>query len=218
MENNLNIRLAWECGNLVLTCKESITIEELRKMIRDEIQRSERKTFVLDEMIVKLGFPPKSIGKENDKMTLKEMKISNNESLRLEIKNIKQISGNAPTNKNTDSNSDQIDYSKYSLYRKIINADNSCLFNAVNYAINNCINEPEIMRELIAVEIQTNPDFYDEAILEKDPMEYCSWIMQNDTWGGGVELSILSKFFQIQIAVADIKTSNFQYFGEVRDF
>jgi ubiquitin thioesterase OTU1 len=210
MENILNIRLAWDSGNLVIKCKESSTIEELKKIIKDEIERSEKKTFVVDEMIIKLGFPPKSIAKENDHSTLREMKISNNESLRLEIKNLKDLSVNALTKLD-----DPLDYSKYSIYRKIINADNSCLFNAVNYAINNCINEPQIMRELIAVEIQTNSDFYNEAILEKNPMEYCSWIMQNDTWGGGVELSILSKFFQIEIAVADIKSCNFQFFGEV---
>ena len=71
------------------------------------------------------------------------------------------------------------------------------------------------MRELISVEIKSNPELYNSAILEKDPLEYCEWIMRDDTWGGGIELSILSKSFQLRIAVVDIKNVTIEYFGEV---
>jgi len=68
---------------------------------------------------------------------------------------------------------------------------------------------------LISVEIKSNPELYNSAILEKNPFAYCDWIMRDDTWGGGIELSILSKCFQLRIAVVDIKNLAIEYFGEV---
>ena len=58
-----------------------------------------------------------------------------------------------------------------------------------------------------------NPKEYNSGILGKDPDKYCKWIMDKETWGGGIELSILSKFFQIQIGVADIQHITIEYFG-----
>jgi len=59
--------------------------------------------------------------------------------------------------------------------------------------MNNNINEPSIMKELISIEIKSNAELYNSAILEKILYDYC-WIMRDDTWGGGIELSILLKF------------------------
>ncbi len=217
----LNIRITSEFGNSMVACGQEETIEQLKKKILLEIESSEGKIFQPEEMLIKLGFPPKTIQPEEDNKSLREMKITNNESLRVEIKksDAKTQTSIRQAHKSIDyknTTPEQVDYSKYSIYRKVIKADNSCLFNAINYAMNKCLDEPQKMRELIAVEIQTNSDLYNEAILDKDPFEYCSWIMRSDTWGGGIELSILSKCFQIKIAVADVKNCTIQYFGEVR--
>ena len=59
----------------------------------------------------------------------------------------------------------------------------------------------------------SNPEDYNAAILGKIPEEYCKWISNKETWGGGIELSILSKFFHVQIGVADIQFLTFEYFG-----
>lgn len=169
-------------------------------------------------------------GKEHDTKKLNEMKISNNELIRVEVSEslgnenlISSLQDNNPMNNfikssenNSEANNDPIDYSKYSVKRKIIPADNSCLFNAVNYALNQNLNEPEIMRSLIAAEIQSNMDFYNSAILDgKDPYDYCDWIMKDTTWGGGIEISILSKCFQITIGVVDAVHNTIEFLGEV---
>ena len=60
----------------------------------------------------------------------------------------------------------------------------------------------------------SNPNEYNSAVLDKDPEEYCNWILKGDSWGGGIELSILSKFFQIQIGVVDIQNIRIEYFGD----
>jgi len=184
-----------------------------------------------DRIKLKVGFPPVTIeGKEHDSKKLNDMKISNNELIRVELseslgnENVNHaVQDNKSMNtsiklkeNNSEGNNDPIDYSKYSVRRKIIPADNSCLFNAVNYALNQNLSEPEIMRSLIAAEIQSNMDFYNSAILDgKDPYDYCDWIMRDTTWGGGIEISILCKCFQISIGVVDAVHNTIEFLGEV---
>ena len=158
---------------------------------------------------IRYGFPPKLMSdSSNDTKTLPELNISNNECLRVDLidPELKKFSEN-----------EIIDYSKYSIKKKSIPADNSCLFNSINFAINNNLNNPEIIRSIISSEILENQTEYNQAVLEKPPAEYAEWILYNDSWGGGIELSILSKYFNVKIAVVDIKNIIFEYFGEFDD-
>ena len=152
------------------------------------------------------GFPKKIINNDElDNLTLEELSIFDKEYLLIELKE--------QDNNNDEDKKEIIDYSKYSIKKKDIPADNSCLFNAINFAINQNANSPEIIREIITAEIMSNPEDYNAAILGKTPEEYCKWISNKETWGGGIELSILSKFFHVQIGVADIQFLTFEYFG-----
>ena len=152
------------------------------------------------------GFPKKIINNDElDNLTLEELSIFDKEYLLIELKE--------QENNNDEDKKEIIDYSKYSIKKKDIPADNSCLFNAINFAINQNANSPEIIREIITAEIMSNPEDYNAAILGKTPEEYCKWISNKETWGGGIELSILSKFFHVQIGVADIQFLTFEYFG-----
>ena len=165
------------------------------------------------------GFPPKTINNNQmDNLTLEDLSILDKESLRIQL--IDQKLSNSDRNENRNKNNgingnnfNVIDYSKYSIKKKDIPADNSCLFNAINFAINQNSDNPEIIRGIISSEIMENPNEYNSGILGKDPDKYCKWIMDKETWGGGIELSILSKFFQIQIGVADIQHITIEYFG-----
>ena len=158
------------------------------------------------------GFPPKCINTdEMDKLSLIDLSIFDKESLRIQL--IDQNSLKSEGDKNNEKYLNVINYNKYSIKKKDIPADNSCLFNAVNFAINQNAENPDIIREIISSEIMSNPNEYNSAVLDKEPEIYCKWIMNKETWGGGIELSILSKFFQIQIGVADIQHITFEYFG-----
>jgi ubiquitin thioesterase OTU1 len=224
MQNILNIRFIYDNSNYEITIQPEESLYKLKLKIKEELERKNIiKVVDLEGISLKMGFPHKTIeGSSEDNKSMKEMKISNNEQLRIEIKNTRLNTENLnqtntsnynPSNKT--GNSEQIDFSKFSIQRKIIAADNSCLFNSINYAINQISNEPELMRELIATEILSHPDIYNSAILDKDPEKYSEWIMRNDTWGGGIELSILSKLLNIKLAVSDIKNNTIGYFGEV---
>jgi len=236
-QQSLEIKINYEGETHDITAKSNDTILDLKTYIFSILTKT-LKDLNINDISFRFGFPPKLIeGSENNEATLKDMKIGNREMLRIEIKKSEQSvtktsntqssnnqTGNMgnqtkTTNSVSDKNKkiwdDPIDYSKYSVYRKIIAADNSCLFNAVNYAINQVISEPQIMRELITIEILSNPDLYCEAVLDKIPEEYCNWIMNPESWGGGIEVSIFSKNFQVSIGVVDVVNTTIEYIGEV---
>ncbi|CAB1436651.1 unnamed protein product [Pleuronectes platessa] len=95
------------------------------------------------------------------------------------------------------------------LARRVVPADNSCLFTSVYYVVEGGVYDavcaPE-MRSLIAQIVSSDPAAYCEAVLGKTNEEYCTWISRDDTWGGAIEVSILSKFYQCEICVVDTQT------------
>jgi len=71
-----------------------------------------------------------------------------------------------------------------------------------------------MMRDVIAEKVINDPENYSEAILGKPPKEYCSWIKKADTWGGAIELSILSSFYGFEIVVVNSMHGIVNRFGE----
>lgn len=110
----------------------------------------------------------------------------------------------------------QLDVSP-TLARRAVPADNSCLFTSVFYVVEGGVYDPACapeMRGLIAQIVSSDPTAYSEAVLGKTNEEYCDWIRRGDTWGGAIELSILSKFYQCEICVVDTQTVRVDRFGE----
>lgn len=99
--------------------------------------------------------------------------------------------------------------------RKIIPADNSCLFSSINYSYYGMLGDPVVMRELIAARIMNDTNLFNEAILEKKPEVYSAWIMDKNSWGGGIELSIIPSILNVKIGVVEIRELKIEYFGEV---
>lgn len=103
------------------------------------------------------------------------------------------------------------------LERRVVPADNSCLFTSVNYVMEGGVYDPACaaeMRGLIAQIVASDPTAYSEAVLGKTNEDYCTWIRRDDTWGGAIEVSILSKFYQCEICVVDTQTVRVDRFGE----
>ena len=48
-------------------------------------------------------------------------------------------------------------------------------------------------RSVIAEAVAGDPGTYTEGFLGKSNAEYCAWIRDPQRWGGGIELSILSR-------------------------
>ncbi|RFN43977.1 hypothetical protein FIE12Z_11787 [Fusarium flagelliforme] len=78
-------------------------------------------------------------------------------------------------------------------------SDNSCLFTAFGGALKDQL-PAQTLRRMMADYIRQHPEEYSEAVLGSPPSQYCRSIQDPDRWGGGIELSILSSIFDIQIS------------------
>lgn len=70
------------------------------------------------------------------------------------------------------------------------------------------------MREVISSAVSNDQEKYNEAILGRENSSYCDWIKKTETWGGAIEVQILSEYFQVEIVVADTKSGSLTRFGE----
>jgi ubiquitin thioesterase OTU1 len=93
--------------------------------------------------------------------------------------------------------------------RQVIDADNSCLFNALAF----CLGQG-VSREVVATVVASEPDVYTEALLGQPPTTYVRWIRDLKNWGGEIELYIFAKFFRVVIRVVDIQSGCVFNYGE----
>lgn len=103
------------------------------------------------------------------------------------------------------------------LIRKIIPANNSCLFTAVYFCVTNGKFNPNIgteLRKIIADKVKNDPVQFNDAILGCPNDEYCKRILKDDVWGGSIELKILSDHYKIEIVAVDIQNIRLNKFGE----
>ncbi|KAM0490673.1 hypothetical protein ACHAP8_011291 [Fusarium lateritium] len=99
------------------------------------------------------------------------------------------------------------------LLLRVMPSDNSCLFTAFGGALQDQI-PAQNLRQMMADYILEHPEEYSEAVLGSPPNQYCRSIQDPDRWGGGIELSILSSIFNIQICTFDVQTQSKIEFGE----
>ncbi|XP_033333144.2 yod1 deubiquitinase [Megalopta genalis] len=172
----------------------------------------------VDALHVLGGFPPKAINLNDESTTIEKSGIVSGDTLIVEEK---------PAQFNGERNSDEIGRSHIVndesfvntpgvLMKKDVPADNSCLFTSVGYVLNGKVDPScaSFMREIIANAVAADPEEYSEAFLGRPNLEYCKWILKPDSWGGAIELSILSKFYGLEIAVIDSINAIINRFGE----
>jgi ubiquitin thioesterase OTU1 len=98
---------------------------------------------------------------------------------------------------------------------RVMPDDNSCLFRALSSAVlGSALDGMTELRSVVAQTIQSQPDLYTEGMLEKKPADYCQWIQREDSWGGGIELSILSQHFDIEICSINVQDCRVDKFNE----
>lgn len=206
----LNLRARTKTGIIKITSLTSkSTIRELKKAIAELTG--------IDFNLIKLlkGYPPKQFDQNNENTTLNHNQIKNGELLTVEEG---QTLSNEPVSVPKISVKDDITVKGNGiLLRKVVPANNSCLFTSVNFVMEDGIldlNCQKSMRELIASTVKSDPIFYSEGILGKKNKDYCDWIRNPTSWGGSIECMILSKFYKYEICVVDIRTGRIDKFGE----
>ncbi|RMY68126.1 hypothetical protein D0863_07329 [Hortaea werneckii] len=100
---------------------------------------------------------------------------------------------------------------------RVMPDDNSCMFRALSTAVlGSALDGMTELRSVVAQTIQAKPDFFTAGMLEKEPSDYCRWITREDAWGGGIELSILSEHFDIEICSINVQDLRVDTFNEGR--
>ena len=219
--SSILLKLRTSKGMVSLSIPLTATLSDFKKLISSKTSISE------GTLIIKCGYPPKDIADEPDSSQIQTFGITTGDLIIIEENpNPKKTSSKKPENlKNNKEN--VIDFSKIPadqtpnksgliMIRHIIPADNSCLFNAISYNLNsNTAFHPEESRQIVAGFILSDPTYY-TPLLEKPPDIYADWILKESSWGGEIEMTILSKHFGIQIVAIDIKTLQCFYYNEAK--
>lgn len=209
---DLNIRLRYPGGSKTISVSSQANFNELKHLIFSVTG------IVPDCQIIKSGYPPKVL--ENvDEASLQHLGILSGETLIIEglsqpqEPKPKQIEN--PTRSDTNEKRQSPDKNGNIMLRRIIAADNSCLFNSVGYAMEGRQkNAGEYLRDIIGVFVESDPVNFDEAMLGRPPTEYRDWIKLQTSWGGAIELAILSNYYQVEIAAVSVQSVRLDIFGQ----
>ncbi|KAI0424895.1 hypothetical protein F5Y09DRAFT_124248 [Xylaria sp. FL1042] len=117
--------------------------------------------------------------------------------------------------------------SRTNLVLRVMPDDGDCMFTAVGGALGGLVplgassrtdeHTPAALRRLVVGAIRENPVRFDANFLGARPDTYCDRLFSG-MWGGGIELSILSEIFRVEICSVDVKTGKAYHFGEQQGF
>ncbi len=97
--------------------------------------------------------------------------------------------------------------------RHIVPADNSCLFTSVGFLVEGLMDRAPFYRNVVAQRIRASPERFTEVVLGRAPEAYCQYILSPKTWGGAVELTVLSEALAVGIVAVDVQTGKPYTFG-----
>jgi ubiquitin thioesterase OTU1 len=101
------------------------------------------------------------------------------------------------------------------LVRRVVPADNSCLFVCVAHALEGGDrSRAGALRETVAAAVLADQERFSEAVLGRPPHEYAQWIRNKEHWGGGIELAILAEHYQTELAAFDCQSLRVDCFGQ----
>ncbi|XP_068081647.1 ubiquitin thioesterase Otu1 isoform X2 [Anabrus simplex] len=207
------LKLKCKSGQMVLKGLSPLsTVTDLKSKLASLANIKENCLHVLS------GFPPKPLDLNCDDSTLEAIGIASGDTLIIEEK---QPPPDIP--EKTDSFLEGRHHIAEShlnrpgiLMRKVVPADNSCLFTSIGYVLGGKVDPTcsTFMRQIIAEVVSNNPDVYSEAILGQSNSSYSDWILKPDSWGGAIELAVLSEFYGLEIDVVDTLNAIINRFGE----
>lgn len=199
----------------VLSIDDESTVDQLlERLVGDGI--------VQDKNIkIKAGFPPKSLDLEETSTKLLDLGIRAGDKLIVE-----EETGTSTTlieEKESSTTKQKIELTKRSVspgsksvnfkdgYVQVhtIPDDNSCLFASLKYLTKTSVD----LREIVAQYILSDPINYNDAILGKPRDDYVQWITKPTSWGGAIELQILSDFLGVCVNSIDVETGRVDSFN-----
>lgn len=107
------------------------------------------------------------------------------------------------------------------LVKRPVPADNSCLFTSVYLALSGGEYDSgasAALRQVIADSVAADRETYTEAFLGRPNREYCTWILNEEHWGGAIELSVLSRHYNVEMVAVDAQSGRLHRFGADKGF
>ncbi|KAI9346377.1 hypothetical protein BD770DRAFT_396523 [Pilaira anomala] len=157
------------------------------------------------------GYPPKPI--TGDTLSLQSVGIKDGDTL-----NVKVLDNvNIPSQQNLSlkaNNNGTVEIPTGFLTLRVMDDDNSCLFRSIGYVLKRDTTISSDLRQIIAKEIQSDPNTYSDVTLGRSRDEYINWIQKPSAWGGAIELAIFSSHFAVEIDSIDVQTGRIDKFGE----
>ncbi|KAF7278259.1 yod1 deubiquitinase [Rhynchophorus ferrugineus] len=215
---NIALRIKTKSGQQVVD-KLSVnsSIRDLKQIL------SSLANIPIGRLQVLSGYPPKVLNISDDNGTLKSIGLSSGDTLILQELPIEtDVPNTSQENKNNEASVENSYECPGILMKHVVPADNSCLFTSVNFVLNGKVDETgeaaPFLRQVVAETIKNERHNYDEAILGKPVEDYCIWIQNDKSWGGAIELAILSNYYGIEIAVVDTMNAIINRFGEDQNY
>ena len=64
----------------------------------------------------------------------------------------------------------------------------------------------EKLRQTVADEVVKDPQTWSEPVLGMEPRRYADKMLKSTTWGGAIELAVISTAYQVEIDSVDVQT------------
>lgn len=212
----MRLRLRTPDGGVVPlgdTLQPSSTIGDLKNEIESKT------SLATGSYIIKSGFPPKKL--DESAPNIASAGLRDGEQLVIER------TGSAPDSVSTPFTStsrppanDRIPF--FGMGHVVVREmpdDNSCLFHSIGYIFErpNLDGVVRRLRSVVAQRIAADPITFNDAILGRPVAEYIAWIQRPDSWGGAIELAVLSAHYKATITSVDVATGRVDTFGQTDD-
>lgn len=215
-----------------------VTEDSLEKLISHSLEAlGMEETKESDSLKLLSGFPPKPLDISDRDKSISSVGIRSGDTIIFQVSQgqsstkstneqsappqPRQVDGESNQKRLKTDNPPPQNSSNSKLRRKVVPADNSCLFTSINYCMSGALVGSEhsaFMREVIASVVSSDQEKYSEAFLGRNNSDYTRWIQTKDAWGGAIEVQILSEYFQVEIVVVDTMSGSFTRFGESHNF
>ncbi|CAO3611803.1 unnamed protein product [Mucor hiemalis] len=165
------------------------------------------------------GYPPKPIS--SNSATLSEAGLVDGDTLIVKAIVSEPIIQTPPqllTTVSDKSREDVVETPFGYLTLRVMDDDNSCLFRSIGYEGAYVLKRDTAivkeLRQIIVDVIEADPVNYSDVTLGQPRIKYMEWIQKPNSWGGAIELAILSSHFKIEIDSIDVQTGRIDKFGE----
>ncbi|AJV22505.1 Otu1p [Saccharomyces cerevisiae YJM1342] len=197
--------------NQVITLKQDATLNDLIEHIN------------VDVKTMRFGYPPQRINLQGEDASLRqtqldELGINSGEKITIESSDSNESFSLPPPQpkpkrvlKSTEMSIGGSGENVLSVHP--VPDDNSCLFHAIAYGI---FKQDSVrdLREMVSKEVLNNPVKFNDAILDKPNKDYAQWILKMESWGGAIEIGIISDALAVAIYVVDIDAVKIEKFNE----